>query len=519
MCTRQSWNTAAISLQLPDLPGLEGLTLPIDGYIRVSRVGDRSGASYISPDIQRSSLERWAQPRNVTLHIHDPEENVSGGTMDRPIFNEIMRRLRHGASGGVVVYKLDRFARTLVGGMTTLRELTDLGAIFASATEPLYDMTTADGRMVLQFNLMMAEYFRERATETWSDSLTHAVGRGVHISPSTPYGYDKDASKRLVPNASAPFVYRAFQLRVEDGLPFQRIADWLNANAPARPDGRAWVASSVERMIRRRVYLGVAHWGAVENPQAHAPLVGDDLWTAAQHRIQARNLPQWQDAPLLHGIARCAGCRFQMSRALNTSGGYRRYYYRCRVRRVSGTCAAPASVRAEGDDGLEAVVERAVCVELDRRAREYTSTQSTADLAEALAALQAASVDVEELRADALARRRLGDRWLSFLEPLLQAEEAAQARVDDLRTAQGAAISGLTSHGYEARSRSERAEILRSMIDVVFVRSVGGPRGRYVVPLDADRVRILYRGQGPNDLPLANRVSPMAAWPWPEGKA
>ena len=252
------------------LPSLGDLELAVDGYIRISRVGDRSGESYISPDVQRRAIEAWAAERGVELILHDPEENVSGATMDRPVFNRIMRRIRARESGGVVVYKLDRFARTLVGGLTTLNELTDHRALFASATEPLFDFTTADGRIFLQINLMMAEYFRERTREGWETSLTYAVGRGVHIAPDVPYGYEKDDDKRLIADvARAPHVLEAFELRA-DGWPYQQIADRLNKRAPARADGRAWAARSVERMLRRRVYRGTAHWGEHENRQAHS---------------------------------------------------------------------------------------------------------------------------------------------------------------------------------------------------------------------------------------------------------
>ena len=111
-------------------------------------------------------------------------------------------------------------------------------------------------------------------------------------------------------------------------------------------------------MIRRRVYRGIAHWGEHENRQAHPALVSEELWHAAQRRVQHYSKRrQSADVALLHGIVRCAGCRFLMSRALNTSGGYRRHYYRCRVHRVSGICRAPAAVRADGPDALEAYVE------------------------------------------------------------------------------------------------------------------------------------------------------------------
>ena len=200
---------------------------------------------------------------------------------------------------------------------------------------------------------MMAEYFRERAREGWETSLVYAVGRGVHIAPDVPYGYSKAADKRLVPDPSrAPFVLRAFELRAE-GWAYQRIAWWLNGRAPARADRRQWTAVSVERMLRRRVYLGVAHWGEHENHHAHPALVPEGLWYAAQLRVQRYSKRrQSPEVALLHGIVRCAGCRFLMSRALNTSGGYRRQYYRCRVHRVSGICPAPAAVRADGADAL-----------------------------------------------------------------------------------------------------------------------------------------------------------------------
>jgi DNA invertase Pin-like site-specific DNA recombinase len=496
------------------LPSLGDLELPIDGYIRVSRVGDRSGESYISPDIQRKALVSWAAAREVLLVVHDPEENVSGATMDRPVFNQIMRRIRDRETGGIVVYKLDRFARTLVGGLTTLNEISDHRALFASATEPLFDFTTADGRIFLQINLMMAEYFRERTREGWETSLTYAVGRGVHIAPGLPYGYLKDADKRFVPDpARAHYARRGFELRA-DGAPFQRIADWLNERAPARADGRPWTATTVERMIHRRVYRGVAHWGEHENHRAHEALVPEPLWHAAQRRVQRYSKRrQSAEVALLHGIVRCAGCRFLMSRALNKSGGYHRLYYRCRVHRVSGVCGAPAAVRADGADALEAYVEDVVCVELERRAATYVGVADSDALGAALAELDAAREDLEAMRGDASARRRLGAMWLSFVEPMVEAVHDAERRVAELHASQlYPQLSGLTARAYRSLERVERAEVLRAMIGCVFVRNVGGPRGPQAIPIDARRVRILWSGQAPDDLPATNKASAIVPW-------
>ncbi|WP_187368779.1 recombinase family protein [Baekduia soli] len=505
---------------LRDLPTLEELTLPLDGYIRVSRVGDRSGESYISPDIQRQAIERWGADRGIEIVVHEPEENVSGGTMDRPIFNRIMGRIRADQTGGIVVYKLDRFARTLVGGLTTLNEIADARRVFASATEPLFDFTTADGRMFLSMNLMMAEYFRERTKEQWAASLEHAVGRGVHISPTLAYGYSKDSNKRLVPNHAGPSALAAFEQRAR-GVAFPRIASWLNDNAPARPDGERWTARSVEAMIRRRVYLGVAHWGNQENPEAHPALVPEDTWHAAQRKVHTFSKKlKGDEVALLHGLMRCAGCRFCMSRARHGSADdmkHARFFYRCRKHRQSGTCRSPAMIRADRQDGVEAYVERVVCAELDRLVGTYESVDDVASLADAIVALTDARADLEAFRQDTSARRRLGERWSDFLDPHLQAVDAAEMRVAELRKAARPDVTGVTSAAYLALPRNERAQVLAAMIDVVFVRRpTGRQRGPQSAAVGPDRVHILWRGQGPVSLPSTNARSDIVSWPWPE---
>src|SRR5437867_2921139 len=86
-----------------------GPMLPLDGYVRVSRVGKREGDGFISPKVQEDAIREWAKRNGVRVEMQPHELNVSGGKMDRPVFNTIMRRIASGESGGFVVYKLDRF--------------------------------------------------------------------------------------------------------------------------------------------------------------------------------------------------------------------------------------------------------------------------------------------------------------------------------------------------------------------------------------------------------------------------
>jgi DNA invertase Pin-like site-specific DNA recombinase len=74
--------------------------LPLDGYVRVSRVGGRKGEGFISPEVQEQAIRDWTKRSNREVVLHPHELNVSGGTMDRPVFKELMERVRSGQPGG-----------------------------------------------------------------------------------------------------------------------------------------------------------------------------------------------------------------------------------------------------------------------------------------------------------------------------------------------------------------------------------------------------------------------------------
>ena len=69
--------------------------------------------------------------------------------------------------------------------------------------------------------------------------------------------------------------------------------------------------------------------------------------------------------------------------------------------------------------------------------RSYIDVSDSEALAEALDELDDAREDLEAMRRDTAARRRLGSLWLSFVEPLVEAVEVAEERVEELRASQG----------------------------------------------------------------------------------
>jgi hypothetical protein len=140
------------------------ITRPLDIYVRVSDVRGRAGDSFISPRDQEERCRALAKARGYKVGDVFTDLDVSGGKMRRPEFDKAIARIDEGVSGGIIVAKLDRFARTLVGGLQTLEQINELGgAVIVADGE--FDTATATGELVLNMMLSLAQFELRRIRE------------------------------------------------------------------------------------------------------------------------------------------------------------------------------------------------------------------------------------------------------------------------------------------------------------------------------------------------------------------
>jgi len=156
---------------------------------------------------------------------------------------------------------------------------------------------------------------------------------------------------------------------------------------------------------------------------------------------------------------------------------------------------------------IEPHVEELVLSEIDGIARLVPDSKERDRAAELL---DQARGDLAEFRKDRAARRKLGAEWHDWLDDYLRAVREAEAELDRLDLRSGAVAEGLTRDHYLDLSPAERREVLAGFIDTVFVRRTRG-RGRNADPI-SDRARVLWRGQGPADLPRRRVVNPIISF-------
>src|SRR5262249_60003961 len=102
-----------------------------------------------------------------------------------------------GDTNGIVVARLDRFARSAIDALESIKRLNEAGARLVSI-EDSFDGSTAMGRFAIGILTLIAELELERIKENWATAVSAAVKRGVHISAHVPTGYRRDEKGRLL---------------------------------------------------------------------------------------------------------------------------------------------------------------------------------------------------------------------------------------------------------------------------------------------------------------------------------
>lgn len=124
------------------------------------------------------------------------EETASGAQKDRPELAKAVSYLRNGDV--LVVWKLDRLARSLKQLIDTVEDLERRGIGFVSLTESI-DTTTPGGRLIFHVFGALAEFERELIRERTNAGLKSAKQRGVKLGrPKSLEGEALNVAKALL---------------------------------------------------------------------------------------------------------------------------------------------------------------------------------------------------------------------------------------------------------------------------------------------------------------------------------
>jgi DNA invertase Pin-like site-specific DNA recombinase len=138
---------------------------------------------------QRIRLIEYAKQKGWQYDVYT---EVQSTRKTRPVKSELIAKLRDHEYDGVLIFKLDRWARSSTELILEVKELIEKGIVFISVTDNL-DFSTAAGKLHFQILSAFAEFERDLIRERTIEGIRRARLQGKQ--PGRPKG-SKDKKKR-----------------------------------------------------------------------------------------------------------------------------------------------------------------------------------------------------------------------------------------------------------------------------------------------------------------------------------
>ena len=158
----------------------------VAAYVRVSTQEQKLHG--LSLDAQKMKLTEYAEKNNMKIVGWYIDEGVSGRKMirNRPELQRMIHDAEKGNFERIIFIKLDRFFRSVAEYHECMKRITP---VIWSTTDEQYDLTTANGRMLVNMKLTIAEMEADQTGERIDIVNEYKVSTGRPLSGKMPFGW------------------------------------------------------------------------------------------------------------------------------------------------------------------------------------------------------------------------------------------------------------------------------------------------------------------------------------------
>jgi site-specific DNA recombinase len=271
-----------------------------------------------SLDAQREACEAYIKSqasqgwRALPQHYDDPA--YSGGNLDRPALQQLLKDIDAGRIDVVVVYKIDRLTRSLAD-FAKLVEAFDARSISFVAVTQQFNTTTSMGRLTLNVLLSFAQFERELSSERVRDKIADSRRKGKWTGGTVPLGYEARDKKLVVNKAEAETVRVIFSRYLELQSFSKLVADLDRRGIVTKRrttkvakynGGIPFTYGPLAYFFRNRVYLGEIHHGGKWFRGEHKPILDRPTFDRVQQLLSSntkgRKATRSESGALLTGL-------------------------------------------------------------------------------------------------------------------------------------------------------------------------------------------------------------------------
>lgn len=365
--------------------------------------------AFNSLDAQREAGEAYVAAQKhegwVCLPDRYDDGGFTGGNMDRPALQRLIRDIEAGQVDCVAVYKVDRLSRSLMDFARIVELFERHHVTFVSVTQH-FNTTDSMGRLTLNILLSFAQFERELISERTRDKIAAARRKGKFAGGKPVLGYDllsSPAGPKLVVNDDEAQQVRAiFDLYVKHEALMPVVVElaqrrWTTkrwqTKAGKTIGGRPLDKNLLYHLLTNVTYLGKVRHKDHVHVGEHAAIVDEAVWQRVQAILQRNSrtggtLVRNKYGALLKGLLRCVPCDCSMGHTYSSQGSKRYRYYVCLHAQKRGWHTCPSKSIPAGEIE-QFVIEQIKAIGKDPNVLAQTLQQVRQQAQRGLADLQA----------------------------------------------------------------------------------------------------------------------------------
>ena len=248
----------------------------------------------------------------------------------------------------VVVYKLDRFARSRYDMATYKFRLKKNGVVLISATENI----SQDPEGIILESVLegMAEFYSAELGQKIDRGMRESAMKNQYIGGTPPLGYKIVDKKYVIDETTAPIIREAFQL-FNEGTSIAEICRMFNAKGYRTSLGKKFGRSSFAKIFRNEKYIGIYTFHDYRAEDVIPAIIDKDTWAITQKKLKDLKPAGTYKAAqvyLLTGKIFCGHCGSRMNAGKNSNRYGADYsYYACRGKKTGIEDCKEKNVRKE----------------------------------------------------------------------------------------------------------------------------------------------------------------------------
>ena len=216
-------------------------------YMRVSTAAQAQEGDSIPA--QRQALRQYIDEHDDMVFVGEYlDDGISGTKMDRDELQRMLGDVENGLIDTILVTKMDRLHRSLRNFLNMQEILDRHNCTWLAIWEPMYDTSTAQGRMIINTMMSLGQFEVENTAQRIRSVFEYKAMQGEVLSGHQPFGYSI-VDKHLVPNEDAEKVRRIFSYFDTTGS-LRRTANFATSIGVPRTDGH------IKSMLKNEKYIG-----------------------------------------------------------------------------------------------------------------------------------------------------------------------------------------------------------------------------------------------------------------------